>query len=252
MANRVEGCVAIVTGGARGQGSSHGEYLAREGATVVLADVLDDVGEAEAERQRGEGLSVEYAHLDVANPAEWTALVEQVEGQHGKVDVLVNNAGIVRYSSVTDCSDEEWDITIAVNQSGVFYGMRAVIPAMKRAGGGSIINTSSTFGVAGTDGYAGYVASKHAVVGLTRSAAVSYGNDNIRVNAICPGTVLTPMLEEELVENKELVDEMVATQPISRIGLPKDISPAVVYLASQESSYMTGSLLTVDAGWGAQ
>lgn len=252
MANRVEGCVAIVTGGARGQGSSHGEYLAREGATVVLADVLDDVGEAEAERQRGEGLSVEYAHLDVANPAEWTALVEMVERQHGKVDVLVNNAGIVRYSSVTDCSDEEWDITIAINQSGVFYGMRAVIPAMKRAGGGSIINTSSTFGVAGTDGYAGYVASKHAVVGLTRSAAVSYGNDNIRVNAICPGTVLTPMLEEELVENKELVDDMVATQPISRIGLPKDISPAVVYLASQESSYMTGSLLTVDAGWGAQ
>jgi 3alpha(or 20beta)-hydroxysteroid dehydrogenase len=225
--------------------------LAREGAKVVLADVLDSAGEAEAARQRDEGLTVEYVHLDVSKAAEWSAVLESAEGRHGKVDVLVNNAGIARFSAVTECSDEEWDVTIAINQSGVFYGMRAVIPAMKRAGGGSIINTSSTFGVAGADGYAAYVASKHAVVGLTRSAALSYGKDNIRVNAICPGTVLTPMLEEEIEVNKDLVDEMVATQPIHRVGLPEDISPAVVYLASGESSYVTGSLLTVDAGYGA-
>ncbi len=249
MSNRVEGRVAIVTGGARGQGASHGEHLARDGAKVVLTDVLDSDGEAEAARQRDEGLSVQYAHLDVSNTGEWSALIERVEREHGKVDVLVNNAGIARYSGVTDCSDEEWDLTIAINQSGVFYGMRAVIPAMQRAGGGSIINTSSTFGVAGAEGYAAYCASKHAVVGLTKSAAITYGKDNIRVNAICPGTVLTPMLEEEIEVNKELVDEMIAAQPISRVGLPKDISPAVVYLASEESSYVTGTLLTVDAGY---
>ena len=146
MSGRVEGRVAIVTGGARGQGAAHGEQLAREGATVVLTDILDAEGEAEAARQRAQGLPVEYAHLDVSKAGEWDALVEQSEGRHGKVDVLVNNAGDGVVSNCELCTDADWDFVIAVNQSGVFYGMRAAIPSMRRAGGGSIINTSSTWG----------------------------------------------------------------------------------------------------------
>jgi 3alpha(or 20beta)-hydroxysteroid dehydrogenase len=249
----MKGRVALVTGAARGQGASHGEFLAKEGADVVLADVLDSEGEAEAARQRKDGLAVEYMHLDVSSPEEWTAAVRHIEEKFDRLDVLVNNAGIGQYAGVVDCSDEEWARTIAVNQSGVFYGMRAVIPTMRVRGGGSIINTASIFGLNGAADYIAYVASKAAVIGMTKSAALSYGEDNIRVNAICPGVVDTPMLAEELETMTEAgLNEMLAIQPIHRRGVPEDISKGVVYLASDDSSYVTGTTLVIDGGFAAQ
>ncbi len=248
MGNRVEGKVAIVTGGSRGQGASHGEHLAREGATVVLTDILDELGEAEAARQRALGLPVEYLHLDVTSRAGWEATIADVEARHGKVDVLVNNAGLATFSSCADCSDEEWERAIAVNQTGVFYGMRAVIPALRRAGGGSIINVSSVFGINGAKDCLAYVAAKHAVVGMTKSAALSHGVEGIRVNAIAPGLVMTPMLEAEIAAGLQDTDATIARQAIRRMGWPADVSPAVLYLASDETSFVTGTVMLIDAG----
>lgn len=253
MTTRMSGRVAIVTGGARGQGASHGECLAREGAQVILADVLDSQGEAEAERQRGDGLAVEYVHLDVSQPSDWSAAVAAAEASHGPVDTLVSNAGVGSYSGVVDCSDEEWARVIGVNQTGVFYGMRAVIPSMRRAGGGAIVNIASIFGLNGAADYIAYVASKAAVIGMTKSAALTYGDDDIRVNAICPGVVDTPMLAEELeTMTEDGLNEMLASQPIHRRGVPKDISNGVLYLASEASSYVTGTTLIIDGGFTAQ
>lgn len=245
MGNRVEGKVAIVTGGSRGQGASHGEHLAREGATVVLTDILDELGEAEAARQRALGLPVEYLHLDVTSRAGWEATIADVEARHGKVDVLVNNAGLATFSSCADCSDEEWERAIAVNQTGVFYGMRAVIPSMRRAGTGSIINISSQWAHTGGEaGYAvAYVAAKTAVYGLTRNAALTLGPEGIRANAISPGMVDTAMLG-----NPSYVLPWTERAPLRRAGQPIEISHAVVFLASDESSYMTGADLVLDGG----
>ena len=248
MGGRVEGKVAIVTGGARGQGASHGEFLARDGATVVLTDVLDELGEAEAARQTALGLPVEYRRLDVTDKAAWVALIEDVERRHGKLDVLVNNAGIATFANCADCSDDEWERTILVNQTGVFYGMRAAIPAMRRAGGGSIINVSSVFGINGAKDCAAYVATKHAVVGLTKSAALSHGADNIRVNAIAPGLISTPMLDAEIASGLQDTEASMSRQAIHRMGWPADVSPAVVYLASDETGFVTGTVMLVDAG----
>ncbi len=254
MAGRVEGRVAIVTGGARGQGAAHGELLAREGATVVIADVIDAAGEEEAARLKGDGLKVEYAHLDVSKPDQWAAVVGTTEERHGKVDVLVNNAGIARYADAVECTDDEWDLVIAVNQSGVFYGIRAVVPAMRRAGGGSIVNTASSYSFASPPGYAAYVASKHAVVGLTRSAALSYGEENIRVNAVAPGFVDSQMTTDEIAENPEMdvQGELDTKQVIHRMGKPMEIARGVLFLASDESSYVTGTVLVIDGGYLAQ
>ncbi|MBS1887877.1 MAG: glucose 1-dehydrogenase [Actinobacteria bacterium] len=249
---RLDGRVAIVTGGARGQGASHGELLAGEGARVVLADVLDAEGEATAARLRERGLVVEYRHLDVTSPAEWRALVEATEAAHGKLDVLVNNAGVVGFAGVAECADEEWERVLAVNQTGVFYGIRAAVPALRRAGGGSIVNTASVLGLDGADGYAAYIASKAAVIGLTKSVALTHGRDNIRANVICPGVVETPMLEQEVATvGREGLEEFVGRQPIPRTGRPEEVSRAVLYLASEDSSYVTGAVLVVDGGFHA-
>jgi 3alpha(or 20beta)-hydroxysteroid dehydrogenase len=246
MPNRVENRVALVTGGARGSGASHGEMLAQEGATVILGDVLDEEGEAEAARHQTAGLSVEYRHLDVTQAAEWQALVDDIERRHGRLDVLVNNAGIGAHSNVETCTDEDWFRILAVNQTGVFYGMRAAIPAMRRAGGGSIVNIGANVGFSGAP-FAAYVASKHAVVGLTKSAAISHAADNIRVNVITPGIIDTPRLTDEV---KRLVDieGQLTKQAMPRMGTTREISYAVVYLASDEASFVTGIVLAVAGG----
>lgn len=246
---RLDNRVALVSGGARGQGAEHARLMAREGAAVVISDVLDEPGVLLAKEIRTGGGRADYVHLDVRDDDEWSAAVACAESKFGKLDVLVNNAGIVTYEAVTDCTDEEWNRTVAINQTGVFYGMRAAIPALRRAGGGSIINVSSIFGgVRGVGGYIAYSATKAAVLAMTKSAAISYGPDNIRVNAIAPGALDTPMLREEAAHFGLDADAVADGQPIARLAHASETSTAVLYLASDEASYVTGILLTIDGG----
>jgi 3alpha(or 20beta)-hydroxysteroid dehydrogenase len=244
--------VAIVTGAARGQGASHARHLAQEGARVLLADVLDDAGKTVAEELRAAGHDVDYAHLDVRDSEQWTAVVSDVLARWGSVDVLVNNAGVCELSELHECSDDEWSYVMDTNAGGVFRGCRAVVPAMRASGGGVIVNTASVQAVKGSWGYAAYQASKSAVVGITRSAAITYAIDNIRVNAVAPSAVDTPMLAKELehfASNPHFdFDQWVAGQPISRVAQPEEVSKMVVFLASDLSSYSTGGVFPVDGG----
>jgi 3alpha(or 20beta)-hydroxysteroid dehydrogenase len=242
MSGRLAGKVTLITGGARGQGAAHGRRLADDGAAVLLGDVLDDLGEAHAEALRAAGHDAHYLHLDVTDPSQWTAAVQTAEDRFGHLDVLVNNAGVVRVAPVVEESDEGWHATMAVNATGVFYGMRAGIPALRRNGGGSIINIASIYGPVGAPGYVAYTASKGAVLAMTKVAALEHAQHRIRVNAICPGPVRTPMSEEE-------GDASVDVTPIARRAEPEEISSAVAFLASDDAVYITGAELAVDGGY---
>jgi NAD(P)-dependent dehydrogenase (short-subunit alcohol dehydrogenase family) len=235
--NRLDGRVAIITGGARGQGASHAERLAREGAEVISVDVLD--GEETAERLRADGLDVCHRHLDVTDPAGWHALVADCE----RLDVLVNNAGIIHVAPLVEETLEAWNRLLAVNATGTLLGMQAAIPAMKAAGGGSIINVASIFGVTGSEGYVAYTASKAAIVAMTKTAALEHAADAIRVNAICPGGVSTPMNENEPEGG------VVPLTPLGRRAHVSEISGAVAYLAGDDASFVTGTELVVDGGY---
>jgi 3alpha(or 20beta)-hydroxysteroid dehydrogenase len=243
---------AVISGGARGQGASHARALAGLGVNVVITDIRDELGAEVAEKIRNDGHQATYLHLDVRSTEDWTSAIEAAEKQFGAVDILVNNAGVVQCAPVDLCTDEDWDEVIGINLAGVFRGMRAVIPAMRRAGGGVIVNISSVFGVKGTWGYAGYVASKAGVAGITKSAALTYAADNIRVNAIAPSSVDTPMLDEEKVimaENPYFdFDDWMASQPIPRIAQAQEISDLLLYLVSDRSRYCTGGLYPIDGG----
>jgi NAD(P)-dependent dehydrogenase (short-subunit alcohol dehydrogenase family) len=247
---RLSGKVALVTGAARGQGASHSRLFAEEGAKVLMSDVLDAAGHAAAKELVQEGLEAEYIHLDVASDADWSNAMSVAVERFGGLHVLVNNAGIVGTTKgVEDETLEGWNDVVAVNQTGVFLGMKHAIPLMKQAGGGSIINTSSIWGVAGTEEYVAYQATKGAVRMLTRSAALTYASDGIRVNSVCPGLVLTPMLDDEPPEG---IAELERATPLGRGAQPREISYGVLYLASDESSYVTGTDLTIDGGFLAQ
>jgi NAD(P)-dependent dehydrogenase (short-subunit alcohol dehydrogenase family) len=247
---RLSGKVALITGGARGQGASHGELFAEEGAKVVLGDVLDEAGERHAAGLRARGFDVLYDRLDVASDGDWRAGVGLAEREFGRLDILVNNAGIVGTTcGVVDETIDGWQQILTVNQTGVFLGMKHAIPAMRRAGGGSIVNTSSIWGVAGTKAYIGYQATKAAVRLMTKSAALTHACDNIRVNTVCPGLVMTPMLEDE---PEESIAAVIAATPLRRGAQPREISYGVLFLASDEASYVTGTELTIDGGFLAQ
>lgn len=243
---RVAGKVALITGAARGMGAAHARALAREGAKVAIADIAAEAGERLATELRQAGATCSYHEHDVTDPVAWQELVAAVERIHGPIDVLVNNAGVQVRSVGIEADDEEWARVTAINQRGVFLGMRAVIPGMVRRGGGSIVNVASTAALVGMPGSIPYQASKAAVLGLTRGAAVSYGRDNIRVNAICPGLVITGMTESA---SPAAVETMKAQIPLRRDGRPEEISAAVVFLASDESSYITGVALPIDGGF---
>jgi 3alpha(or 20beta)-hydroxysteroid dehydrogenase len=243
---RVAGKVALITGAARGMGAAHARSLAREGAKVAIADIATDAGEQLAAELRGGGAGASYHDHDVTDPAAWRNLVAAVERNHGPIDVLVNNAGVQARSVGIEADDAEWEKVTGVNQRGVFLGMRAVIPGMVKRGGGSIINVASTAALVGMPGSIPYQASKAAVLGLTRGAAVSYGRDNIRVNAICPGLVVTGMTASA---SSEAVEAMKAQIPLRRDGRAEEVSAAVVFFASDESSYITAAVLPVDGGF---
>lgn len=238
----LDGKVALVTGGARGQGAAEARIFAREGATVVITDVLDEAGEQTA----GE-IGAEYHHLDVTSEAEWESVVADIVARHGRLDILMNNAGIFKPAQLLNTSTEMWNQTVAINQTGVFLGMRTVAKAMVAAGnGGSIINTSSIAGLEGGFGATAYGATKWAVTGMTRTVAKELGKHGIRVNSIHPGAIVTDMITNMLEGGRD--EKMVARQPIKRLGTPEDIAEMALFLASDRSSYCTGQQFTVDGG----
>jgi 3alpha(or 20beta)-hydroxysteroid dehydrogenase len=249
MADRLNGKVALVSGAARGQGASHARQFALEGAKVVLGDVRDEEGEATVAQLAEDSLDVSYVHLDVTSDQDWKSAVSFAEDRYGKLDVLVNNAGILGMPAILDETEEHWNQVLAVNQTGVFLGMRAAIPAMRRAGGGSIINTSSIWGLVGAEEYISYQATKGAVVLMTKSVALTHAGDGIRANSVCPGLVLTPMSAEEGPDVERAVAD---ATPMKRGAEPVEISHGLVFLASDESSYVTGTELVIDGGFLAQ
>ena len=234
--------VALITGGARGQGAAHAEALASAGVRVVIADVRDEDGEGTAAALGGRGLPVRYAHLDVTDEQAWLAIVDDIEAREGGLDVLVNNAGIIRVAPLSDLSMADWDLIQRVNATSVVLGIRAAAPAMIRRAGGSIVNVASTAAHRGAEGYAAYAASKAAVLAVTRAAALELAPHGIRVNAISPGGVDTPMNEDEPPGGTS------AGAPLGRRARPDEISPLVVYLASSASSYVTGADVLNDGG----
>ena len=248
MPGRLRDKVALITGAARGQGAAEAELFCREGARVMLADVRDADGERCAEALRDAGHQATYRHLDVSTQADWEAAIADAEAEFGSLDVLVNNAGIVSLPGVADTSDEEWGRTIAINQTGVFFGMRAASRSMG-PDGGSIVNVSSSYGVSAVPGYFAYQASKGAVVQMTRAGAIDLAPRGIRVNCVLPGLIFTDMTKGE---PPEAIAKDVEKTPLGRGGEPEEVASAVLYLASDEASFVTGALLPVDGGYVAQ
>ena len=249
MPGRLEGKVALISGAARGQGAEHARLMAREGATLVLGDVLaEDVSSVAKEIVEGGG-DAEALRLDVTLSQDWATAVALAEERFGHLDVLVNNAGIISEGDAVGEDEAVWDRVIAVNQTGMFLGMKHAVPAMRRAGGGSIINISSTLGLVGVDDYIAYQASKGAIRLMTRSAALSYAKDGIRANVICPGFIQTPMTD---VLDEAIRQHDIGMTPMGRAGQPIEVSHAVVFLASDESSFVTGTDIVVDGGYLAQ
>lgn len=243
---RLDGKIAIITGAARGQGAEEARLFVAEGATVVLTDVLDEDGERTAA-----GLErAEYLHLDVRSESEWQQVVDGTVARHGRVDILVNNAAIDLDRRFEATSVEEFERVVAINQTGVFLGMRTVANAMITAGhGGSIINISSVAGLEAVRGRAAYGASKWAVRGMTKVAALEWGKRGIRVNSVHPGLIETPMTaEQRAFTDPEVRAKAERAIPIGRMGQPIDIANMVLFLASDESSYCTGQEFTVDGG----
>ena len=234
---RVDGKVALVSGGARGIGAASARALAAEGAKVVIGDILDDAGRAVADELGDVG---RYVHLDVTSPGDWTAAVETAVAEFGTLNVLFNNAGIANGAAINRFKLEKWQQIIDVNLTGPFLGIRAAADALIAAGGGSIINTSSIEGLRGTSWAHGYVASKWGLRGLTKSVAIELAPHGVRVNSLHPGLIRTPITEN-------FPDDQIPI-PLGRPGLPEDVASFVVFLASDESSYATGTEFVIDGG----
>jgi 3alpha(or 20beta)-hydroxysteroid dehydrogenase len=237
VATDMAGQVVVVTGGARGIGEAISRALVAAGAKVLVTDVLDDEGQALVAEL---GDDARYVHLDVIDPAQWAEAVATAEHRLGPVTGLVNNAGIVTWGTLDSMGLEDWHRTIEINLTGVFLGMQAVIPALRREGGGSIVNISSTAGLMGYSNIPAYVASKWGVRGLTKAAAVELGPDHIRVNSVHPGPIRTPM-------TAGIDENMTASQPISRMGEPDEVAALVLFLLGP-ATYCTGSEIAVDGG----
>ena len=245
---RVEGKVALVSGGARGQGEAEVRLLVKEGAKVVFGDVLDEPGQAVAEEL---GDDAHFVHLDVRKEDQWAEAVRTAEERYGSLDVLVNNAGVLSMGPLThEVSLEDYMRVVEINQIGVFLGMRSALPAMLRARRGSIVNISSSNGLAGYGGTIAYTASKFAVRGMTKNAALEYGAAGIRVNSVHPGGVDTPMTRPDDLGGFTDEDQAAAwaMTPLPRIGQPEEVANLVLFLASDESSYCTGAEFLVDGG----
>jgi NAD(P)-dependent dehydrogenase (short-subunit alcohol dehydrogenase family) len=253
---RLEGKVAVITGAASGIGLAFAKAFAAEGATVHLTDVSAEAGE-KAAAEIGHGAA--FARLDVTNQGDWDSLAAAIDSKHGRLDVLVNNAGLGLSGSVEDCTNDAWNATLAVNVTGVFLGCRTMMPLLKKSKGASIINVSSIFGIVGDQFTVAYSASKGAVRALTKSAALHCAGMNppVRVNSVHPGFVMTPMVEKAVAElPAEIAEQYMARTvglvPLGRIAEPEELTGVAVFLASDEARYVTGAEYVVDGGFTAR
>ncbi|MCH8225127.1 MAG: glucose 1-dehydrogenase [Chloroflexi bacterium] len=254
---RLEGKVALISGGARGQGAVEANLFAREGAKVVIGDLLEEEGkqvEAQINEMGGECL---FVRLDVTSQADWEQAVQAAVSKFGKLDILVNNAGIGTARgpdgvapTIEELGEDQWDRVMDVNAKGVFLGTKTAIPEMRKAGGGSIINISSIAGLVGGRTTA-YAASKGAVRLFTKATAIQYAGEGIRANSVHPGVIETPMTAN-MLSNAEQRESSIARHPMGRVGRPEEVAYGVLYLASDESSFVTGSELVIDGGLTAQ
>ena len=245
----LQGKVAIVTGSASGIGRASAQAFAAAGAQVAVADIDPTGGEETARLIRAAGGDARYVTVDVTDEASVAAMVEATVGHYGRLDVAHNNAGISPVSGNTvDCARSTWDAILAVNLTGVWQCLKYEIPAMLRAGGGAIVNTSSGVGLIAIAAMPPYVASKHGVIGITKVAALDYATQGVRVNAICPGTVLTPLVDEKAKQGFYNIEAMAAMAPMKRLGTTAEIAGAAVWLCSDAASFITGVALPVDGG----
>jgi NAD(P)-dependent dehydrogenase (short-subunit alcohol dehydrogenase family) len=248
MEQLFKGKVIIVTGSTYGIGKSTAIAFADRGAKVVLSDWLEDIDTANQIKQKG-GDCI-FVKCDVSNETDVKNLVEKTISHYGRLDYAFNNAGIEGSgASTADCTNENWESTININLKGVWYCMKYQIPEMLKIGGGSIVNNASIAGLVGFAGLPAYVASKHGVVGLTKSAALDYAKQGIRINAVCPGVIHTPMIDRFTGEDPAVLEQMVANKPMGRVGQPEEIADTVVFLCSEASSFITGQAFAVDGGW---
>ncbi len=244
-----DGKVALITGGASGLGRASARLLAERGARVVIADLNDDAGAATVADCEAAGSEATYVRTDVTQDEQVAAAVATAVDAWGSLDVAINNAGINGPTKfVADYTPEEWDQVIAVNLNGIFHGIRHEVPQMVKQGGGAIVNTSSGAGLVGFPMLPAYVASKHAVLGLTKAAALAYVRDGVRINAVCPGSTRTPLLEGFMAQSPEIEKAIAQSAPIGRLAAPEEIAEAMVWLCSDAASFVIGHAFAVDGG----
>jgi 2,5-dichloro-2,5-cyclohexadiene-1,4-diol dehydrogenase 2 len=248
MAGRLEGKVALITGGASGIGAAHVKRFAEEGAKVISGDIQDELGVAVVEEVCAAGGEAIYTHLDVTDEDSWAAAVQLATSTFGGLTTLVNNAGIYHPGGVEEETREGWERMIAINQTGVWLGMKAALPALKASGNGAIANISSLFGIIGSPGSLSYHATKGAVRLISKSAALEFVGEGVRVNSVHPGQIETPIIGDLTPEADAAIK---AAIPMSRMGRPEDIANGSLYLCSDEAAYVTGTELVIDGGWSA-
>ncbi|MBF6560656.1 MAG: glucose 1-dehydrogenase [Candidatus Binataceae bacterium] len=250
MAGILEGKVALITGAGSGIGRATSRIFAREGAKLVIADLVEAAGEQTLKLLQDLGAEAIFVKADVAQAADADRIVARAVAAYGRLDCAFNNAGIEGAAGVTHkCTEENWARVIAINLTGVWLCMKAEITQMlAQGGGGAIVNTSSDAGLLGVKGMPAYVASKHGVAGLTKAAAIEYGRSGIRVNAVCPGPIRTPMMGRLLQDRPGVEESFVRAEPLKRMGEPEEIGEAVAWLCSDRSSYVTGLPMPVDGG----